>query len=144
MEENGAWIGLKKHYGAEIHSGFWVQWDSDKPEGEQLLVGATIYGRRTRLVRNRFYRAAQKCHLETSAADLEQDSDGSVLFTLYCDAATFSNFDATFRTLVEGWTGILSNIDGGLQQYLPTRTVMSVSGEVEEHNLQRSTPAPPG
>jgi len=118
--EKSAWIGLKKNYGNGLHSGCYVMWDFDLPEREQLFVSIWVYTGGNRADRNRLFDAVQKVHA-TNATELEQESDGSAVLSAYCDKGLFYNFDATLRILIEEWVTILSNVEGGLRQYLPTK-----------------------
>ena len=119
LGDKKAWIGLNKNYGAGLDLYYYVQWNFDKPERKQLWVRVWFPGG-NRVDRNRLFSAMHRIHSLDSATELKQESDG-IYLTAYCDAATFHNFDATFRTMVEEWIRLLSAIEGGLHKYLPSK-----------------------
>jgi hypothetical protein len=116
LGESSSWIGLEKNHGAELYTGYHVQWDLEEPNDEQVWVGVWI-SVGTRADRDRLFAAFQKQRSPLSKTDLEQYSDGSPYLSAYCDSDLFYSFDETFRILIEEWLGLLSGI-GGIRPFL--------------------------
>jgi hypothetical protein len=125
------WIGLRKSQGAELITGYFVQWELGEPKDKQLWVGVDIY-LGIRADRNRLFAALQKRHSPLGKSELEQSSEGSSLLSAYCDPDLFFSFDEPFRTLIEEWVGLLSGV-GGIQPFLSAAAIPLVQQNNEEN-----------
>lgn len=104
-------IELEKNYGNELYANYHVICNLEKPKDRQVRVGAWIWAG-TRPDRNRLFSALQNQQSHLKKTHLQQDQNGLSRIVLYCDPDRFYSIEDDFRTLIEEWLELLSNIGG--------------------------------
>lgn len=115
IDSKVAYVGFRKNYSSGLFAKYWVEWNLDNREGEQLYVYALLYAGPKRPNRERLYKALTTIKLATQC-HLEQASDGSACIYSYCPTDKFYNFGENFRDLIEEWCGLLTAM-GGVRQF---------------------------